>query len=78
MGALSLVAIARGFYQLVVLLVELSPLMIKLWRQWQRRNGRLTRTERRRISYAVKKSVKTKNTADLEVFLTKPKSEVEP
>lgn len=81
MSPFSLLAITRGFYQLLVLLIELSPLMIKLWKQWQKRNGRLTRSERLRLSNAVRKSVTQKNTEDLEKFLTKnqtSKMEVEP
>lgn len=60
----------KGFVQLVVLLADLAPSMLKLWQEWQRRNGRLTPDERRRLSSTVKASVANKDTTDLEHFLT--------
>lgn len=67
---LSTIAIIRGFTQLVVLLAELAPIMLKLWRQWQQANGRLSATERKRLSNTVRAAVKNKDTGDLEAFLT--------
>ncbi len=60
----------KGFTQLVILLADLAPSMIKLWQEWQRRNGRLTAEERKRLASTVKESVKSKDTSDLEQFLT--------
>lgn len=61
----------KGFVQLVILLSELAPSMIKLWRAWEERHGKeLTSAERRRLADTMKAAVKTKDTSDLEAFLT--------
>ncbi len=65
-----MIALLQGFGQLIMLLAELAPSMVKLWRAWQERNGRLTADERRRLSQSVRASVKSRNTTDLEHFLT--------
>lgn len=71
MSPVSLLAIARGCYRLLLLVLEVAPLVLKLWRDWQRSKGQVSRADRRRISAAVRKTVKEKNTEDLEGFLTK-------
>lgn len=65
-----MIVYVKGLVQLVVLLGELAPVMLKLWQEWQRRNGRLTADERRRLSEQVKVAVANKDTTDLEQFLT--------
>lgn len=67
---MNILALARGFIQLVVLLTEISPAMVKLWRAWEKSNGRLSSTDRKRIADTVKTAVATKDTTDLEAFLT--------
>lgn len=66
---MNIVAVARGFVQFVLLLAELSPQMVKLWREYQARNGRLKAPDRKRLTETVKAAVKTKDTTELEAML---------
>lgn len=72
---MNIVALARGFVQLVILLAEISPQMVKLWREYQARNGRLSAPDRRRLTESVKTAVTSKDTTDLESFLTGKKGD---
>lgn len=68
---MNIFAILRGFLQLIILLGQISPVMVKLWRQWEAEKGkRLTADDRKRMQDAVKRAVETKDTTDLESFLT--------
>lgn len=68
---MNILAAARGFVQLVILLAEISPQMVKLWKSWEKAKGkRLSAPERKRIAETVKQAVKTKDTTDLEAFLS--------
>ncbi len=66
----AILAVAKGLGQFALLLAELAPTMLKLYQAWQRRNGRLTPDERKRLTSTVKAAVASKDTTDLEHFLT--------
>lgn len=66
-----LIKAAPQFINLVIMLLELFPHVVKLWRTWERVKGeKLTKEARREISADFKagiaKAVKEKDTSDLE------------
>lgn len=68
---MNIIAVARGFFQLVILLAQISPQMVKLWRTWEKAKGkRLTANDRKIITETVKEAVKTKDTTELEALLS--------
>lgn len=75
---MNFISAIKGFVQLVVLLAELSPQMVKLWRAWETRNNRtLSASERKRLSDSVREAVRTQDTSDLEAFLTRQSGKLE-